>query len=57
MRTVLIDGASTTITRHLKELLDQRGIETVMAERGWGGEGVDKHVDVAFDCIGGWLGK
>jgi len=50
---VLIDGASTTITRHLKELLDQRGIETVMAGRGWGGEGVDKHVDVAF----GWLGK
>ena len=32
-RTVLIDGASTTIARHLQELLDQRGIETVMVGR------------------------
>ena len=33
-RTVLIDGAFTTIARHLQELLDQRGIETVMVGRG-----------------------
>ena len=44
-RTVLIDGASTTIARHLQELLDQRGIQTVMVGRGWSGEGVDKHVE------------
>ena len=56
-RTVLIDGASTTIARHLQELLDQRGIETVMAGRGWSGEGVDKHVDVVFDCVGGETGR
>lgn len=56
-RTVLIDGASTTIARHLQELLDQRGIQTVMVGRGWSGEGVDKHVDVAFDCVGGETGR
>ena len=54
--TVLIDGASTTIARHLQELLDQRGIETVMVGRGWSGEGVNKYVDVAFDCVGGQAG-
>ena len=32
-RTVLIDGASTTIARHLQEPLDQRGIQTVMVGR------------------------
>ena len=56
-RTVLIDGASTTIARHLQELLDQRGIQTVMVGRGWSGEIVDKHVDVAFDCVGRETGR
>lgn len=55
---VLIDGAATTIAGHLKELLEQRGITTVMVGRDWEAVDVEKlKVDVVFDCVGGATGR
>ena len=56
-QSALVDAATTTITGHLKTLLEQRGIETVMVGRTWGTVGVDKQFDVAFDCVGGEMGR
>ena len=52
-QSALVDAATTTIAGHLKTLLEQRGVETVMVGRTWGTVGVDKQFDVAFDCVGG----
>lgn len=57
VHSVLVDAATTTIAGHLKTLLEQRGIETVMVGRTWGTVGVDKQFDVAFDCVGGEMGR
>ena len=51
-QSALVDAATTTIAGHLKTLLEQRGVETVMVGRTWGTVGVDKQFDVAFDCVG-----
>ena len=56
-QSVLVDAATTTIAGHLKTLLEQRGIETVTVGRTWGTVGVDKQFDVAFDCVGGEMGR
>ena len=57
VHSVLIDAATTTIAGHLKTLLEQWGIETVTVGRTWGTVGVDKQFDVAFDCVGGEMGR
>ena len=57
IQSVLVDAATTTIASHLKTLLEQRGIETVTVRRTWGTVGVDKQFDVAFDCVGGEIGR
>ena len=57
VHSVLVDAATTTIAGHLKTLLEQRDIETVMVGRTWGTVGVDKQFDVAFDCVGGEMGR
>ena len=57
VQSALVDAATTTIAGHLKTLLEQRGIETVMVGRTWGTVGVDKQFDVAFDCVGGEMGR
>lgn len=57
IQSVLVDAATTTIASHLKTLLEQRGIETVTVRRTWGTVGVDKQFDVAFDCVGGEMGR
>lgn len=57
VRSALVDAATTTIAGHLKTLLEQRGIETVTVGRTWGTVGVDKQFDVAFDCVGGEMGR
>ena len=57
VQSALVDAATTTIAGHLKALLEQRGIETVTVERTWGTVGVDKQFDVAFDCVGGEVGR
>ena len=57
VRSALVDAATTTIAGHLKTLLEQRGVETVMVGRTWGTVGVDKQFDVAFDCVGGEMGR
>lgn len=56
-QSALVDAATTTIAGHLKTLLEQRGIETVTVGRTWGTVGVDKQFDVAFDCVGGEMGR
>ena len=56
-QSALVDAATTTIAGHLKTLLEQQGIETVMVGRTWGTVGVDKQFDVAFDCVGGEMGR
>ena len=56
-QSALVDAATTTIAGHLKTLLEQRGVETVMVGRTWGTVGVDKQFDVAFDCVGGEMGR
>ena len=56
-QSALVDAATTTIAGHLKTLLEQRGIETVTVGRTWGTVGVDKQFDVAFDCVGGEIGR
>ena len=53
VQSALVDAATTTIAGHLKTLLEQRGVETVMVGRTWGTGGVDKQFDVAFDCGAG----
>ena len=57
VQSALVDAATTTIAGHLKTLLEQRGVETVMVGRTWGTVGVDKQFDVAFDCVGGEVGR
>ena len=57
VQSALVDAATTTIAGHLKTLLEQRDIETVMVGRTWGTVGVDKQFDVAFDCVGGEMGR
>ena len=57
VQSALVDAATTTIAGHLKTLLEQRGIETVTVGRTWGTVGVDKRFDVAFDCVGGEVGR
>ena len=57
IQSALVDAATTTIAGHLKTLLEQRGVETVMVGRTWGTVGVDKQFDVAFDCVGGEIGR
>ena len=57
IQSALVDAATTTIAGHLKTLLEQRGIETVTVGRTWGTVGVDKQFDVAFDCVGGEMGR
>ena len=57
VQSALVDAATTTIAGHLKTLLEQRGVETVMVGRTWGTVGVDKQFDVAFDCVGGEMGR
>ena len=57
IQSALVDAATTTIAGHLKTLLEQRGVETVMVGRTWGTVGVDKQFDVAFDCVGGEMGR
>lgn len=57
VHSALVDAATTTIAGHLKTLLEQRGVETVMVGRTWGTVGVDKQFDVAFDCVGGEIGR
>lgn len=57
VHSALVDAATTTIAGHLKTLLEQRGIETVTVGRTWGTVGVDKQFDVAFDCVGGEMGR
>ena len=57
IQSALVDAATTTIAGYLKTLLEQRGIETVMVGRTWGTVGVDKQFDVAFDCVGGEMGR
>ena len=57
VQSALVDAATTTIASHLKTLLEQRGIETVTVRRTWGTVGVDKQFDVAFDCVGGEMGR
>ena len=57
VHSALVDAATTTIAGHLKTLLEQRGIETVTVRRTWGTVGVDKQFDVAFDCVGGEMGR
>ena len=57
VQSALVDAATTTIAGHLKTLLEQRGIETVTVGRTWGTVGVDKQFDVAFDCVGGEMGR
>lgn len=57
VQSALVDAATTTIASHLKTLLEQRGIETVTVRRTWGTVGVDKQFDVAFDCVGGEVGR
>lgn len=42
VQSALVDAATTTIAGHLKTLLEQRGVETVMVGRTWGTVGVDK---------------
>ena len=56
-QSALVDAATTTIAGHLKTLLEQRGVETMMVGRTWGTVGVDKQFDVAFDCVGGEMGR
>ena len=56
-QSALVDAATTTIAGHLKTLLEQQGIETVTVGRTWGTVGVDKQFDVAFDCVGGEMGR
>ena len=56
-QSALVDAATTAIAGHLKTLLEQRGIETVTVGRTWGTVGVDKRFDVAFDCVGGEMGR
>ena len=56
-QSALVDAATTTIAGHLKTLLEQRGIETVTVGWTWGTVGVDKRFDVAFDCVGGEMGR
>lgn len=55
-QSALVDAATTTIAGHLKTLLEQRGIETVMVGRTWGTVGVDKQFDVAFG-VGREMGR
>jgi len=43
IQSVLVDAATTTIASHLKTP--------------WGTVGVDKQFDVAFDCVGGEMGR
>ena len=57
IQSALVDAATTTIAGHLKTLLEQRDIETVTVGRTWGTVGVDKQFDVAFDCVGGEMGR
>ena len=57
MQSALVDTATTTIAGYLKTLLEQRGIETVTVGWTWGTVGVDKQLDVAFDCAGGEMGR
>ena len=57
VQSALVDAATTTIASHLKTLLEQRGIETVTVRWTWGTVGVDKQFDVAFDCVGGEMGR
>lgn len=57
VQSALVDAATTTIAGHLKTLLEQWGIETVTVGRTWGTVGVDKQFDVAFDCVGGEMGR
>ena len=57
VQSALVDAATTTIAGHLKTLLEQLGIETVTVGRTWGTVGVDKQFDVAFDCVGGEMGR
>ena len=57
IQSALVDAATTTIAGYLKTLLEQRGIETVTVGRTWGTVGVDKQFDVAFDCVGGEMGR
>jgi hypothetical protein len=57
VQSALVDAVTTTIAGHLKTLLEHRGIETVTVGRTWGTVGVDKQFDVAFDCVGGEMGR
>ena len=52
VQSALVDAATTTIAGHLKTLLEQRGVETVMVGRTWGTVGVDKQFGV-----GGEVGR